>query len=202
MIVAALQTPAYTSANYLKHTNPNRLFQATIARFNARLLALADAAAPQSVLEVGCGEGFVLNYLAARRPHWRLMGCDISASAAAYARQHCPAAVVIEVADIYHLPMPPKTFDLVICSEALEHVADAPVALAALQRVSRGHVLVTVPHEPFFRILARLAIWLRLGHDPEHRQFWTAIGFSRLMRRRFRKVTFAYAWQYQLALAA
>jgi ubiquinone/menaquinone biosynthesis C-methylase UbiE len=202
MIVAALQTPAYISANYLKHTHPNRLFQATIARFNARLLALADAAAPQSVLEVGCGEGFLLDYLAERRPHWRVAGCDISAGAIAYAKQHCAACVSLDVADIYHLPMPSRSVDLVICSEALEHVADAPAALAELQRVSRGHVLVTVPHEPFFRILARLAIWLRLGHDPEHRQFWTAIGFRRLMHKHFSKVTFAYAWQYQLALAA
>lgn len=190
----------YTSDNYFKHTHPNPLFRAMIAQFNARLLALADVAAPRSVLEVGCGEGFVLKYLADRRQQWRLAGCDIAPAAVAYARRACPAEVTLDIADIYHLPMPSRSFDLVICSEVLEHLADAPAALAELCRVSRGHVLVTVPHEPFFRFLARLAVWLRLGPDPGHRQFWTAIGFRRLMRQHFEHVTFAYSSQYQLAL--
>lgn len=190
----------YTSANHFKHTHPNPLFRALIAGFNARLLALADATRPQSVLEVGCGEGFLLKYLAERRPGWRLAGCDISASAVGYARQQCPQSVSLRVGDIYRLPIPPASFDLVICSEVLEHLDNAQAALAELKRVSRGHVLVTVPHEPFFRILARLAVWLRLGPDPGHRQFWTALSFRRLMRQHFQHVTFAYASQWQLAL--
>lgn len=197
---ATLRAPAYTSANHIKHTHPNPLFKAVIARFNARLLALADAAAPASVLEAGCGEGFVLKYLAEHRPGWRLAGCDISAGAIAFARRTCPADIGLDVADIYRLPMPSRSFDLVICSEVLEHLADVPAALAELQRISRGHVLITVPHEPFFRALARLAVRLRLGPDPEHRQFWTATGFRRLVHRHFEEVVFAYSSHYQLAL--
>jgi ubiquinone/menaquinone biosynthesis C-methylase UbiE len=200
MMPAAVTSPSYTSSNHFKHTHPNPIFRATIARFNARLLALADKAAPATVLEVGCGEGFVLKFLAERRPSWRLAGCDVNTGAVTYAQSHCPASISFEVADIYHLPMPSRSFDLVICSEVLEHLDDAPAALAELQRISRGHVLITVPHEPFFRVLARLAVWLRLGPDPEHRQFWTAGAFRRLMRAHFREVTFANSSQYQLAL--
>ncbi len=200
MIEKTVIAPGYTSANLLKHTHPNPLYRALIARFNTALLALADSAAPQSVLEVGCGEGFVLRYLAERRPDWRLAGCDISAGAVAYARQQCPPSVSLRVGNIYRLPLPPASFDLVICSEVLEHLDDVPAALAELKRVSRGHVLITVPHEPFFRVLTRLAVWLRLGPDPGHRQFWTAAGFRRLMRLHFRHVIFAYSSQYQLAL--
>jgi len=190
----------YTSANLVKQTHPNPIFRAVIAAFNARLLALADTAAPVSVLEVGCGEGFLLKYLAEQRPLWRLAGCDLNAGAIAYARRQCPTWIALDEADIYRLPMPPAAFDLVLCSEVLEHLADVPAALAELKRVSRGQVLITVPHEPFFRVLARLAVGLRLGPDPEHRQFWTAGGFRRLMRRPFQEVTFAYSSQYQLAL--
>jgi len=131
----------------------------------------------------------------------RLAGCDVAAGVAAYARHHLPASVALDVADIYHLPMASRSCDLVLCSEVLEHLEDVQAALAELQRVSREHVLVTVPHEPFFRALARLAVWLRLGPDPGHVQFWTAPGFRRLMRQHLREVTFAYSSQYQLALA-
>jgi ubiquinone/menaquinone biosynthesis C-methylase UbiE len=200
MTPTAAIEPDYTSANLVKQTHPNPIFRAILAAFNARLLALADTAAPVSVLEVGCGEGFVLKYLAEQRPLWRLVGCDLSAGAIAYARRQCPTWIELDVADIYRLPIPRAAFDLVICSEVLEHLADVPAALAELKRVSRGHVLITVPHEPYFRVLARLAVWLRLGPDPEHRQFWTAGGFRRLMRTHFREVSFAYSTQYQLAL--
>ena len=192
--------PEYSSANHFKHTHPNRIFRALIARFNARLLELADTAAPRSVLEVGCGEGFVLQYLAKHRPNWRLAGCDLAGDAVAYAGRLCPESVSLCTADIYHLPLPSRSFDLVLCSEVLEHLEGVPAALAELQRVTRGYVLVSVPHEPWFRALARLAVWLRLGPDPEHRQFWSALGFRRLMRERFQEISFAYSSQYQLAL--
>jgi len=70
----------YTSANLVKQTHPNPIFRAVIAAFNARLLALADTAAPVSVLGVGRGEGFVLKYLAEQRSLWRLAGCDLNAA--------------------------------------------------------------------------------------------------------------------------
>jgi ubiquinone/menaquinone biosynthesis C-methylase UbiE len=200
MILPTVIAPDYTSANLIKQTHPNPIFQAVLAAFNARLLALADTVAPVSVLEVGCGEGFVLKYLAEQRPLWRLVGCDLNAGAIAYARRQCPSWIDLDVANIYRLPIPRAAFDLVICSEVLEHLDDASTALAELKRVSRGPVLITVPHEPFFRNLARLATGLGLGPDPEHRQFWTAVGFRRLMRQHFDEVSFAYSSQYQLAL--
>jgi len=192
--------PDYTSANHLKHTHPNPLFRRMIAGFNAELLALVDQAAPASVLEIGCGEGFVLRYLAERRPGIRWTGLDLSAPAIGYARALCPSSVMLGVGSIYCLPMPPAAFDLVVCSEVLEHLADVPAALVELQRVSRSHVLITAPREPCFRILARLAVWLRLGRDPGHVQFWTAGSFRRLLRQHFRAVTIVYSSQYQLAL--
>jgi ubiquinone/menaquinone biosynthesis C-methylase UbiE len=171
-----------------------------IACFNAELLALVDQAAPASVLEIGCGEGFVLRYLAERRPGICWAGLDLSAPAIGYARAQCPSSVTLGVGSIYYLPMPPAAFDLVICSEVLEHLADAPAALAELQRVSRSHVLITAPREPYFRILVRLAVWLRLGRDPGHVQFWTGRDFRRMMRQHFPAVTFAASSLYQLAL--
>ena len=40
---------------------------------------------------------------------------------------------------------PDRTFDIVICSEVLEHIPDWPAAVANLARMAREYVLITVP---------------------------------------------------------
>ena len=116
MPTAAIEVD-YTSANLVKQTRPNPIFRAVIAAFNARLLALADTAAPVSVLGVGRGEGFVLKYLAEQ---WAALASGWLRSqrrAIAYARGQCPTAIELDEAGIYRLPMAPAAFDLVMCCE-------------------------------------------------------------------------------------
>lgn len=85
-------------------------------------------------------------------------------------------------ADVHDLPYPDGSFDLVVCTEVLEHVADPPVALRELRRVARDAAILTVPHEPFFRAgnLLRGRHVRRLGSTPGHRWTWTRGGFARL----------------------
>lgn len=50
--------------------------------------------------------------------------------------------------DIHNLPFKDNEFDVVLCSETLEHVADIHRATKELIRVSKKAVIITVPHEP------------------------------------------------------
>jgi len=64
----------------------------------------------------------------------------------------------------------------------LEHQTDPRAALKELVRVSNGHVIVSVPHEPYFS-LANAARGKNLdirprGSDPDHKQFWTRKEFG------------------------
>jgi hypothetical protein len=56
----------------------------------------------------------------------------------------------------------------------LEHLADPAQALRELVRVSRRHLVVSVPDEPLFRLtnLARGKYVRRWGDHPEHCQHW------------------------------
>ena len=45
------------------------------------------------------------------------------------------------------LPYPDGTFDVVLCSEALEHIPDYQEVLRELLRVARRSVIITVPHD-------------------------------------------------------
>ncbi len=51
------------------------------------------------------------------------------------------------IADLHDLPIPDASFDFVLCTEVLEHVADPDRCAAELRRILRpgGGVLVTVP---------------------------------------------------------
>jgi SAM-dependent methyltransferase len=50
--------------------------------------------------------------------------------------------------DINNLPYDDNSFDVVICSETLEHIPDIVNATKELIRVSKKAVVITVPHEP------------------------------------------------------
>ncbi|GAF87172.1 unnamed protein product, partial [marine sediment metagenome] len=51
-------------------------------------------------------------------------------------------------ADIHDLPFKNNEFDVVLCSETLEHVADLHKAIGELLRVAGKAVVITVPHQP------------------------------------------------------
>jgi SAM-dependent methyltransferase len=101
--------------------------------------------APASVLDVGCGDGVVLERLAAAGFAPRLRGCELSARAAAMVAGRAG----VEGADIYdgeHLPHPDGAFDLGILSHVLEHVPEPAAVLRETARVCRD-VVIEVPLE-------------------------------------------------------
>ncbi|MCY4106048.1 MAG: methyltransferase domain-containing protein [Chloroflexi bacterium] len=112
--------------------------------------------APQTrILEAGCGRGF---YLRMYR-HWSacpLVGVELDREILQKARQNVRslAGVSLHRADITRLPFASGSFDGVILSEVLEHIADDAAALRELWRVLKpgGRAAITVPNAdyPFF----------------------------------------------------
>ena len=139
-----------------------------------------------SVLEIGCGEGQILEYLnecgvAA------VSGVDISSSVISKAKQRCPWTQ-LTIADGSRLPYADDSFDLVLACEALEHVMAPGEVLREAARVSKGHCVFSVPFEPLWRTLNMLrgAYVKNLGNTPGHVQHWTAGSFIRLLQDHFR----------------
>jgi SAM-dependent methyltransferase len=92
-----------------------------------------------SALDVGCGEGSLLQELAARSPGIALAGVDVSAQALALARRRLPQATFCAL-DLTRAPLR-RTFDLVICTDVLEHIEDDRAALRNM-RAMTGRWLV------------------------------------------------------------
>ena len=92
-----------------------------------------------SILDTGCGNGAITNYLPADR---RVVACDVSAEAMRQVK--FPTCI----ADLKALPFRDGEFDLVLATDVLEHVRDASYSqvLEELYRVSARWLLIAVPY--------------------------------------------------------
>ena len=93
-----------------------------------------------------------------------------------------PRAVAV-TGDLYAMPFEDGQFDVVVCTEVLEHTERPDDAVRELVRVADRALLLTVPHEPFFRAgnVARGRYVGRLGNTPGHLNNWGRRGFTRLI---------------------
>ena len=116
------------------------------ARHRRRLILkmVRDLACPR-ILDVGCGPGELVTFFRENLPGRELTGCDLSPEVIATNTQRIPDAR-FRVLDITTGRLD-EQFDLVVCSEVIEHVADQPAAFRNLAAMvaAEGHLLITCP---------------------------------------------------------
>lgn len=124
-------------------------------RHDAFHLFLADAIdtsirerKPQSLLDVGCAEGrYIFSAISDIS-----IGVGIDVSETKLRRAVCKAKelgahdkTLFTVADAQDLPFADGAFDVVICSQVLEHLVNPEAALREFARVSASHIILSVP---------------------------------------------------------
>ena len=88
------------------------------------------------VLDVGCGAGFLSNYLGSRGH--RVTGLDASPDALAIARRYDPSGLVqYRQGDALRLPFDDASFDAVCAMDFLEHVENPEQVIREASRVLR-----------------------------------------------------------------
>jgi SAM-dependent methyltransferase len=104
---------------------------------------LAGQLAPsRRVLDAACGEGYGTALLA-RVGARSATGVDIDERSVHHARARHPGPDFV-AADVRELPFGEGSFDLVVCFETIEHVADPDALLAELRRVMAEDALLVV----------------------------------------------------------
>jgi SAM-dependent methyltransferase len=198
------EVPAASYGNLQKHLNPNPVQRWLLRRFHRRVVDVLRRSAATCVLDAGCGEGFTLRQIEEAGLAVRSVGADLDRTALAWGRQNGVAMAPLLAADMHRLPFAEGSFDLVLGLEVLEHLPVPAAGLAELLRVSRRHVLVSVPHEPWFRglNLLRGKHVAALGNDPEHLHQFGLSAFRRLVASQASLVLHCTPFPWQLALLA
>jgi 2-polyprenyl-3-methyl-5-hydroxy-6-metoxy-1,4-benzoquinol methylase len=183
--------------NLQKYQCKNILVKKLLNRFLNNLYDIVSSIKVENVLDVGCGEGFVINYLKARDVNLKFEGVDINEKAINMARQMNPG-VNFKIENIYDLQYEDNSFDLVMAIELLEHLQSPEKALLEIKKVSKKFCIFSVPREPYFRIsnFMRGKHILRWGNDPEHLCNWTKGQFVKVIKRYFKvtKVKNPFPW--------
>ncbi len=153
------------------------------------------------VLDIGCGTGGLVSWLRARGA--RATGIDLAAEALAFCRQRGHRALAR--ASSLSLPFAAESFDLVVCTDVLQHLphpSGDTLALAEAWRVLRqgGHLYVRtnsgcgetgpVERSATYRRYTRAELWQRLaaaGFVIERCSYANAVAaLPTLLARRFR----------------
>lgn len=142
--------------------------QATSFWFRARNRLIVDLSiryfpGAQSLLEVGCGTGYVLHGLQQERPRLRLAGSEIYANGLDYARQRLGPHVELFQMDARAIPFVDE-FDLIGAFDVLEHIEEDREVLRAMRQALRpgGGLLLSVPQHPF--------LWSRVDEIAYHKR--------------------------------
>jgi len=179
-------TAVPTGNLYDKYGSTNPVVRRLMGGFTAALDELWEIAAPESVLDVGCGEGVLTAEWAERLGDRRVVGVDLDDPGlrAEWERRPRPNLEFL-AADAGVLPFQADEFDVATAIEVVEHVPDPDATLRELARVARRRLIVSVPREPIWRLLnvARGAYLGDLGNTPGHVNHWSKVGFHSLLTR-------------------
>ena len=175
-----------TGNTYDKYGSTNPVVKRLMAHFHSTLSELFARADPQSLLDVGCGEGVLTHQWAVRLRDRPVVGIDLDDPHlhAQWEGRRAPN-LDYRVMKAEALPFADGEFDCATAIEVLEHVPDAAHTVAEMARVAQRHLLVSVPREPMWRMLnmARGAYLKELGNTPGHVNHWSKRSFVELLSR-------------------
>jgi 2-polyprenyl-3-methyl-5-hydroxy-6-metoxy-1,4-benzoquinol methylase len=203
MTRSATAEPVPTGNTYDKYGSTNPLVKRLMARFERDMAELLERARPNSIIDVGCGEGVLTEQWAERIPDGRVVGVDLDDPKLRqeWAGRERPN-LEFRAALGDRLPFGDNEFEAAAAMEVLEHVPDPEAVLADMARVASGWLLVSVPREPLWRglNLARGAYIRDLGNTPGHLNHWSKRGFAALVRRHGRLVELRSPLPWTMAL--
>jgi SAM-dependent methyltransferase len=172
------EQPAEVASPWRHHMKKRRLYVQQALRTE---LARRGVAKVQRLLDLGCGDGNHLRWLADFADE--VYGCDYNPVRLARARAQLPDATLF-MADILDFPAFDGMFDIVFFNHVIEHIPDDIAALRTVKRILRpgGLVVLGTPNEGAF--------WWQLAYkrDPEslrttdHVHFYTAATLTARMK--------------------
>jgi SAM-dependent methyltransferase len=144
---------------------------------------------PATVLEVGCGTGFVLQGLS-EFPRYRLFGAELHLEGLRFARQRLPNVEFLQL-DIRRTPFDGE-FDAVGAFDVLEHIDEDLEVMRNVHRTLKkgGLFFLSVPQHPW--------LWSAQDAASGHKRRYTRSELTRKLREGGFKIEFASSFVFAL----
>lgn len=140
-------------------------FDGVLTSFKAKIVAKF---AGDSVLDIGCNDGELVNYLNSIGKS--AVGIDIDEKLISEAKNKYPR-IEFKVASAESIPYGNDSFDTCVAWNVLEHLEDDRAGFNEMMRVARKNVILTVPREDEISIPS--SVTYRHYIDPTHRRYYT-----------------------------
>lgn len=128
----------------------------------------------RTLLEIGCGTGYVLNGISRSFPGSKLVGSEIFLSGLGFASKRVPSAHFIQM-DARRIPYMDE-FDIVGAFDVLEHIDDDVLTLRQIHKALHvdGLLVLTVPQHPW--------LWSPVDEYACHERRYDATSLHRKLR--------------------
>lgn len=134
-----------------------------------------------SILDIGCGDGSMLQYITKDKNIKEHMGYDISKEAAAAAQSRGVNAAVNDITSkTFFLE---KKYDYIILSEVIEHIVQPEEIIEKIKNSFNNALILSLPNSGYFTYRLRLFFIGRFPvqwaiHPSEHLRYWTVKDFK------------------------
>jgi SAM-dependent methyltransferase len=177
--------------NYHKTSQYTGKIESKQRRARKRIKSVKKHAKGKSFVDIGCNAGFAVE--AARTLGLDAYGIDLDQTAIDYAKEYFPQAK-FDAMSIQELAKTAKTFDIIYCSEVIEHLPELGSFVDALFKLLKpdGVLFLTTPDIAHYSIKKD-----RLGWDavrpPEHLFYFSKNSLGKLFEKHgFKHIKFKF----------
>ncbi|MDP2684410.1 MAG: class I SAM-dependent methyltransferase [bacterium] len=171
--------------NRKNHETKNLIIRFLHDNLKRHTLGMLDGLKIETILDVGCGEGFFTHEIGKRYPNSNITGIDMENEYINLANKiHKLDNITYTNKDVESLNSDEK-YDLVILTEVLEHLNNPDKMLEKIKSISAKYILISVPNEPFFRLgnIVALKYLKTLGNTPGHLHNWSRMKFTKKLKK-------------------
>lgn len=135
------------------------------------------------ILDIGCGDGTLIDYLSKNNNPKEIMGIDISKNAVNITMKMGYQAYEIDIlSEGFKLFLKDKYFDYIIITEVLEHIQDPENVVVTIKNHFDKYLFISIPNSGYIlhriRLLfGRFPVVTIVRHIKEHIRFWTMKDF-------------------------
>jgi len=165
---------------YWKRREKAKIEEHRFAPPTDRAKLISEYIEPDStVLDIGCGDGTLIDYISRNNSPERIVGVDISKEAVEYAKSRGYEAYKMDMtSDIFRSFVQENGFDYIILTEVLEHIREPEKVMLNIRDCFAKSIFVSIPNSGWLmhrlRLLCgRFPIVVIIYHVKEHVRFWT-----------------------------